>query len=160
MKKIPTIKILLILAIFILISLACGSATSGEKIGESSSATSAPVKAQVYKTGDIIKVEEYTITLNSTKFQGSKLIANFTIDNSSGSKELAISSMLSFSAKDDEGNKLDYSICDGSGLDGKVLTGDKLKGNICWDGVKISKVKIYYEASFLSSGAIVWEVTK
>jgi hypothetical protein len=68
---------------------------------------------------------------------------------------------MSFSAKDADGNKLDFGICDGSQIDGKVLAGDKLKGNACWDGVKAgAKVKIYYEASILGSGAIVWEVSK
>jgi hypothetical protein len=69
--------------------------------------------------------------------------------------------MLSFTAKDSEGTKLEQEIFDcGSGLDGKVLPGDKLKGNICWSGATTNTVKIYYEAELFSSGAVVWEVTK
>ena len=114
----------------ILVTLACGTSNTGEKVGEVSSPTTAPAKVEVYKVGDVIKVDDYTITLDSAEVQGSKLIANFTIDNTSGAKEQVISSIISFSAKDTDGNKLDYTLCDASQLDGKVLAGDKLKGSL------------------------------
>ena len=121
--------------------------------------TSAPASVQIYKIGDIVQVGNVTVVLNSANLQGGKLSANFTIENK-GSKDLAVSSLLSFSAKDSEGTKLDQDIIDcGTGsLDGKVLPGDKLKGNICYGGVKTSNAKIYYEAELFSSGAVVWQV--
>jgi hypothetical protein len=159
MKNSYRIQVLFTVLAMVLVTLACGTSNTGEKVGESSSPTTAPAKVEVFKAGDTIKVEDYTITMDSAQVQGSKLLANFTIDNTSGTKEQAISSMMSFSAKDTDGNKLDFSFCDGSQLDGTVLVGDKLKGNVCWDGVRTdSIVKIYYVASFLGSGAIVWEV--
>ena len=162
MKTNNKIQIIIAILVVFLITVACGTSTTGEKVGDSSTmATSVPVQVETYKPGDVIKVDDYTITLNNAEIQGSKLIANFTFDNSNGSKEQAVSSLLSFSAKDTEGNKLDFSICSGSSLDGSVLAGDKLKGDICWDGVlPNSTVKIYYTASLLGKGAIVWQVPK
>lgn len=150
-----------VLVVLVLVTLACGSSTSGEKVGDSTSApgaTSAPVKMETFKVGDVVKVNDYTITLNSAKITGSKLMANFSIDNSSGAKEQVFSSVMSFSAKDTDGAKLDFALCDSGQLDGKVLAGDKLKGSVCWDGAKSgNKYKIYYDATLIGSGAIVWE---
>ena len=117
-------------------------------------------QGQRYKIGDVVKVEDHTIVLNSAKVQGSTLVANFTIDNQ-GSKEVAVSSMLSFEAKDSEGTKLEQDIvdCPSGGLDGKVLAGDKLKGNICWKApAGATGIRVYYTASLLGSGAVVWEL--
>lgn len=153
------IQLFAIVLVIVLITLACGSTTTGEKVGESNpAATSAPVTVQTYKVGDVVKVEDYTLTLNTADVTGSKLVANFTFDNTGGSKEQIVSSIISFSAKDLDGTKLEFSFCDGSGLDGKVLAGDKLRGDLCWDGVKPDLgLKIYYEV-MLSSGAVVWQV--
>jgi hypothetical protein len=46
------------------------------------------------------------------------------------------------------------------GLDGKVLPGDLLRGNICWTGATSDMIKIYYEASLFGEGAVVWEITR
>jgi len=162
MKKKNSIIIITFILVIALTQLACSSSSNtGEKVGESGEVTQAPQKVETYKAGDIIKVGDYTISLDSAEVQGSKLIAKFTVDNSNGTKEISISSLLSFSAKDTEGNKLSASICDGSGLDGSVLVGDKLKGSICWDGVvEGATIKIYFEPNLFGSGAIVWEVGK
>ena len=161
MKKNNFLKLIFILLVFTTTQLACGSSNKGTKVGESGGSTQAPVVVETYKAGDIIKTGNYNITLNSAEIQGSKLIANFTVDNTAGTKEVSVSSLLSFSAKDTEGNKLSTSFCDGGSLDGSVLVGDKLKGNICWDGVLSgAKLKIYFEPALFSSGAIVWEVGK
>lgn len=150
------------LGLLVLVTLACGSSSTGLKIDETTTnpPTSAPPQVEVYKIGDVIQVGDQTIVLNSAEFQGNKLVANFTIQNK-GSNDLTVSSMLSFTAKDSVGTKLEQNIFDcGSGLDGKILPGDKLKGNICWNGATTNSVKIYYEAELFSSGAVVWEVTK
>jgi hypothetical protein len=97
--------------------------------------------------------------LNSAEFQGDILQANFTVENNGS--DLNVSSLLSFSAKDNEGSKLDQSISSCSpGPDGKILPGDKLKGNICWSRATKTPINIYYEAELFSSGAVVWEITK
>jgi len=145
-------------------SLACGSSNTGTKVDTKSttqSATAAPAKVEAYKAGDVVQVQDHTIVLNKAEVQGGVLKANFTIENK-GSQDLAVSSMMSFSAKDSEGSKLEQAImdCSSSSLDGKVLPADKLKGDICWKAPTGDTFKIYYEASLFGSGAIVWEVKK
>jgi hypothetical protein len=144
-------------------ALACGGGSNtGQKVGEKAAPpTSAPPKVEVYKVGDVVQVQDHTIVLNEAKIEGDVLKANFTIENK-GSKDLAVSSLISFSARDSEGNKLQVKIidCGTSQLDDKVLPGDKLKGDICWEGATTDSVKIYYEASLLGSSAVVWEVKR
>jgi Domain of unknown function (DUF4352) len=134
------------LAVLILVPLSCGASSY-----------------VTHKVGDVIQVGDNTIVLNNAKLQGGKLSANFTIENK-GTKDLAVSSLVNFSAKDSEGTKLEREIfhCGTAGavLDGKVLPGDKLKGNICWKGATTDTVKIYYEAALFGSGTVVWEITK
>jgi hypothetical protein len=101
----------------------------------------------------------HTIVLNSVEFTGGVLKANFSIENS-GSTDLAVSSMISFGARKRDGSSLqqEYFNC-GSSLDGSVLPGDRLRGDICWKGANPGDgVKLYYESNFLSSSAIVWVV--
>jgi hypothetical protein len=155
---------LIALTVLIIAALACGSSdsNSGQVVGNATTApTSAPVQLQTHAVGEIIQVENHTIVLNSYEFQDSTLKANFTIENL-GSEDLNVSSLLSFTAKDTEGTKLEMEIfdCGTSSLDGTVLPGDKLKGDICWSGANTDTIKIYYEASLLGSGAVVWAVTK
>jgi hypothetical protein len=161
MKNKTIVYPLIGLAVLIIVSLACGSSNTGVQVGvTTTNPTSAPPQVVTHKIGDIIQVGDSTIVMNSAGIQSNKLSANFTIENK-GTSDMNVSSMLSFSAKDSEGTKLTQNIFDcGTGLDGKVLPGDKLKGDICWDGATTDTVKIYYEAELFSSGAIVWEVTK
>ena len=190
MKRKRTVYFLLALAVFIIATLACASTSNtGTQIGTTEDtpaapppeATAAPAQAtavppkataapkptavptqprvQIYKVGDIVQVQDHTIVLNSAKFQNNILKANFTIENK-GAQDVLVSSMMSFSAKDTDGVKLEQSIFDcGTSLDGKVLPGDKLKGDICWKATT-SPIKIYYEANLFGSGAVVWQVTK
>jgi hypothetical protein len=113
---------------------------------------------EVYDVGDLVEVKEHTIRLNSVEYQGSVLVANFTIENH-GSSDLPMSSIMSFSAKKEDGTLLEqeYFDCGTSGLDGSVLPGDKLRGDICWAGAgPDAGIKVYYEASLFGQGAIVW----
>ncbi len=156
-------KLKVALAALVLVTLACvcGSSSTGEKIGEvtQSAPNAAPPQATTYKIGDVIQVGDGTIVLNSASLQGGVLRANFTIENKSAS-DMNVSSLLSFSAKDSEGTKLEQDIFDcGTSLDGKILPNDKLKGDICWKGATTNSVKIYYEAELFSTGAVVWEIT-
>lgn len=150
-------------AVFVLIlllaSLACGDDNTGSKIDEREDGpTQPPPTVAVYGVGDVIAVSGHTIALTDIGFTGDVIKANFLIENTSA-EEINVSSMMAFSARDSEGTKLDQEIFDcGSSLDGKILAGDKLKGDICWNGATGDTFKIYYEASLFGSGAVVWEV--
>jgi hypothetical protein len=122
-------------------------------------APDATLKIDVYRAGNVIQIQDHTIVLNSVEFTGGVLKANFSIENS-GSTDLAVSSMISFGARKRDGSSLqqEYFNC-GSSLDGSVLPGDRLRGDICWKGANPGDgVKLYYESNFLSSSAIVWVV--
>jgi hypothetical protein len=155
------IAILAVLVALVLSTLACGSSSTGSKVGETGSqSTTAPAQVQTFKVGDLVAVGQHTIVLNSATVNGNVLKANFTIENK-GTDDMAVSSLLSFTAKDSEGTKLETSIMDcGSDLGGKVLPGDKTKGDVCWSGATNFPIKIYYEDGLFSSGATVWEIQK
>jgi len=139
----------------------CGDSNIGTKVGEQDKSPAvSPSAISIYGIGEVIQVKNHTIVLNSATFVGNRLTANFTIENL-GSTDLAISSIIDFTARDNEGNRLEEDIFDCSpSLGGTILPGDKIKGNICWDGAVTESIKIYYEASLFGSGAIVWEVRK
>ncbi len=182
------ITVLFAIAALILVSIACGSSNAGtlvtpETVKEQSTDTvakdpSQPVETEAkaeevpqaeakpsleaYNVGDVIEVEDHTIRLNSVKYQGTTLVANFSVENK-GSSDLSVSSMLSFSAKKSDGTKLDqeYFDCGTSGLDGSVLPGDFLRGDICWSGASPDAgIRIYYEASLFGQGAVVWNAVE
>ena len=109
-------------------ALACGGSNTGTKVGEATSPAPAPAKVETYGVGEVIEVSDHTIVLNSVEFSGNVLKANFTVENK-GTKDLPVSSMLSFEVKDDTGTKLEQNIFDcGPALDGTVLPGDKARG--------------------------------
>lgn len=114
---------------------------------------------QVYQVGGTVQGEGFTITLNSREFIGDILNANFTVENT-GTEEFTVSSIVSFDAKESDGTKLDQTFnCDGGNLDGNILPSDKLRGSICWKGIKTLPIKIYYQSSlFTDNSTIVWEV--
>jgi len=183
--------IALVLAVLLLASLACGGSNEGQvvtpdvKKAEEEAAPAeeeaapaeeeaAPAEAEavqeeeakpafeVFEVGDLIEVKDHTIRLNSVEYQGTILVANFTIENL-GSSDLGVSSMLSFSAKKNDGTKLEQEIfdCGTSGLDGSVLPGDRLRGDICWSPASPDDgIRIYYEASLFGQGAVVWNATE
>ena len=115
---------------------------------------------EYFSVGDVIEIQGHTIALNSVEYFDTGILqTNFTITNASQQKELNISSILLFSAKKSDGIKLDQEIFDcGTGLDGSVMPGDKLRGNICWGGAsEADGIKIYYDSNFFSGGGtVVW----
>lgn len=163
-----------VFAVF-LASLACGSSNEGTVItpaSQDSTQAEAPTNVteseknkpayETYDVGDLIEVKEHTIRLNSIAYQGSLLVANFTLENH-GSSDINVSSMLSFSAKKSDGTLLEqeYFDCGKSRLDGSVLPGDKLRGDICWSGASSDDdIKIYYESNLFSQGAVVWNAVE
>jgi hypothetical protein len=149
---------ILAVTILALAVLACGESTTGTLVATTKPGEPTPtVGTTIYKIGDVVQVKDHTITLNSADVKGGNLVANFTIENKSD-KDLNISSMIGFNAKNADGEKLDYAMCDSSPIDGKILPADKTKGNVCWKAATKAGVKIYYEATMFSSGAIVWEL--
>lgn len=117
---------------------------------------------EVFQVGDLIEVKDHTIRLNSVEYQGSVLVANFTLENH-GSSDLNVSSIMSFSSKKDDGTLLEqeYFDCGTSGLDGSVLPNDKLRGDICWSGASPDDgIKIYYASNLFNSGAVVWNAAE
>jgi len=121
--------------------------------------TDGSTSVEIYKVGDIVELKDQKVTLNTAGITGNVLKANFTIENT-GNEDLNLSSLISFSAKGSDGTKFELDIfdCGGSQIDGKVLPGDKVKGDICWKTGRATSAKVYYEAGLLSSGAVVWDV--
>lgn len=160
-KRQTTVALFLVVLVLSLAALACGGNQSGTKLDSKSTSPTNTPGVTVYAVGDVIEVQDQTIVLNEYAIDDSgRLRANFTIENK-GSKELNVAGVINFTAKNDDGEKLDIDImdCDPS-LGGTILSGDKLKGNLCWKGMTTDKGKIYYEASMFGAGAVVWEVTK
>ncbi len=179
MKHKNLYHIALAIVVLLVLSLACGSSNEGTvitpaaqeaeqaeapaadeaKLGETEQEEEPKPAFEVFEVGDLIEVKEHTIRLNSVEYQGTVLVANFTFENH-GSSDLNVSSILSFSAKKGDGTLLDQEFfdCGTSGLDGSVLPGDKLRGDICWSGANPDdEIKIYYESSLFGQGAVVWK---
>jgi cytoskeletal protein RodZ len=116
---------------------------------------------QTNQTGEAIQAGTQYVTMNNAQIANGRLQANFTIENK-GTENIDVSSMMSFSAKDNEGTtlKLDIFNCPSGSLDGTVIPNDKLKGSICWTGLTTDSAKIYFIPDFLSGTVIVWEVKK
>jgi hypothetical protein len=114
---------------------------------------------QTHQIGEVVVIKELTITLNSATIKGNYLRANFTLVNNSP-KEEPVSSVMEFSAKADDGTKLDIEIfdCGTNTLGGTVLPGDKLRGDICWKNATPSPIKIYFTPTFFDSESVIWQV--
>jgi hypothetical protein len=159
-----TLSLFAAVLVLVIASIACGSTSAGGTVVSTAAAnqpTLTPVQMQTNNIGDVVQSDTQYITLNSAQITGSSLQANFTVENK-GSDSLTISSLMSFEAKGSDGTKLSIDImdCPSGSLDGTILAGDKLKGNICWSGVTTDSVKIYYTPNFLGDTVIVWEVKK
>ena len=140
---------------------ACGTSNTGQKVADSTSvppASATQVITQIYKIGDVIAVNDHQFTMTGATYSNGILRANFLVENK-GTKDVNLSSLLSFSAKDDSGTKLDQALLDcGNSLDGKVVAGDKLRGDICYKLPTAGTVKIYYKNILFGSGAVIWQM--
>ena len=170
------VKILLFVFALFAVTIACGGSSNegtvvtpnppveSEDAGDSNDQNESPeepVKTglETFKVGDLVEVQKQTIRLNSVAYEGTTLVANFSIENHDSS-DLNVSSLISFSAKKSDGTLLEIEIfdCGSSGLDGKVLPGDRMRGDICWSNAKPEDgIRIYYTASLFGQGAIVWD---
>ena len=145
-------------------SLSSGAPVAKATTQPAGAPTEAPA-TQLYKAGDVIKLKDYTIILNSTEFITSEyneelLKANFTVENQ-GTNQLNISGFLEFTARNEDGTKPDLtSLGCGTELSGSILPGDKLRGDICWKAPFSSTIKIYYTPELFGTTAVIWEVKK
>jgi hypothetical protein len=113
------------------------------------------IQQQMFKAGDIVDAGDHKITLNSLTLENGVLKANFTIEND-GTEDVNVSSLASFAARNHDGTPLSLNIFEcGSSLDGTVIPGDKLKGDICWEGA-VAGARVYYAGSLFSSDTVIW----
>lgn len=81
------------------------------------------------------------------------LVVDLTIENT-GSKDLSVSSIMSFEMKDTSGEKGKYALLTKSiqsQLDGTVLSNDLLKGQIAYDVKDSDKYYFYYTDNLVDS---------
>lgn len=138
-------------------------------------------KTSEFKMGETAKVNNTKMVINSvTKIDkecafewGGKcesytependyfLLIDLTVENI-GSETLSISSLISFDLKDSNGEKgsLSYMLdAVKSSLDGDVMAGDRLKGQIAFD-VKDSDVYYFYYSDSLIDSPIKFVINK
>ena len=154
------IQITALVIVLALAALACGTTTGVQGVstaGADTQATSAEVSS--FNIGDVIKISNQTITLNSAQIVGGLVQANFTIENL-GTNVINVAPLANFEAKDASGTKLELEIfdCPSGNMQSKIPAGDLLKGNICWKGLTTSTVRIYYTPNVFSETIIVWEL--
>lgn len=170
----------IVIAVWLVVSLACASGTPAQKVGqvelktnepatvgaatkeekpaptETEAAAVTPATPTVFAVGDVVEAEDHRITLVSAAYNNGLLRTDILIENTS-KEDIAVSSLMSFSAKDSEGTKLEQEYIDcGNSLDGKILAGDRLRGNLCWKLSAPTQLKIYYEPGLLSNVTVVW----
>jgi len=126
--------------------------TTGAAIPEIDNLT---IAVETKGIGTEVVLNGETIILNSAVINNGLLSANFTVKNT-GTEELNVSSLVSFSARAADGTKLDQEIFNcGTGPDGSVQPADLIRGDICWSNAS-SGTKIYYQSGFLSSQYVIW----
>jgi hypothetical protein len=115
------------------------------------------VKGTTYNSGDAVINKGIVAKLVSARLEAGTLSAAFLIYNG-GQKDVSISSMVSFEAKDSEGAKGKFKFAtQGTQLDGTLVPGDTLKGTLSWEfSPKASDLKIYYTDNLFLGDTIVW----
>lgn len=124
------------------------------------SSSSAPANpSNVYHAGDTVQTAEGPITFNSGQVIGNQLITDFTISNTTN-EEITISSIMQFTAKNNDGSKLeqDYFNCTISAIDGTIVPGDKTKGGVCYTGLTGGPYRIYYQQGFWNATTYIFEI--
>ena len=135
----------------------------GQKYIETSAAensSSAPMNtSNVYHIGDTVQTAEGSITFNSGQVIGNQLNIDLTISNTT-SEDITISSIMQFTAKNNDGSKLeqDYFNCTISAIDGTIVPGDKTKGGICYTGLTGGPYRIYYQQGFWNATTYIFEI--
>jgi hypothetical protein len=119
------------------------------------------IEIDTFAIGELVQFSDHTIVLNSLELSNNKLVANFTIENT-GNSEVNVSSLLSFTAKMEDGTKLDSEIfdCGTSSMDGTIIPGDKLKGDICWKFFGAGNAYVHYEAELFGGSIASWKYSE
>lgn len=164
-----------IILVCVLSFVLCGCFSSADSTNEKGK------KTIEFNFGEIAKVNDTKITLNSVKkiekeclykWEGKCqsytepdndyfLLIDLTIAND-GKENLSISSLLSFDLKDNNGEKgsITYLLNSvKSQLDGDIVAGDKLKGQIAFD-VKDSDVFYFYYRDGLLDSPVKFVINK
>lgn len=168
-----------VLVILFVIGSSAGSNNNSTKIGENSTntSTSTPTPttksenllADSYKVGDVVKVGDYIFSVLSfnenvqstnqfiTPKAGNKFVQiELSIENQSKDKT-TVSTILQMYMKDKEGAKYTQTFLpDQKSLDGELLAGDKIKGQLSYEvPTTASGFKFYYSAAWLTGKSIV-----
>jgi hypothetical protein len=110
----------------------------------------------VYGVGEAISNGDVVAALIDSQISGNKVVATFVIRNI-GNDDLNLSSIISFEAKDGEGTKGEYSLSLDGSIDGKILPGDSLRGNVAWTfSGPPTGVKVYFKPALFGGDTIVW----
>jgi hypothetical protein len=78
------------------------------------------------------EVYPWRITLNSYRYTADGIFAADITAELLAKNQLAISSLMQFAARNSDGADLDRTIKCGNTLDGVVLPGKKMRGEMCW----------------------------
>jgi Domain of unknown function (DUF4352) len=184
-KKLIIIPLGLILLFAIIGSM--GGSKTDKKIGEvatagtsmpatvnnaTSQTPAAPALKASYKVGDIIEVNKFVIKVNSVNQNadsgnpytkpkdGNKFVTvDITLENKGETKE-TVSSFINFYIKNAEGEKgTSQFLSSLKPVDGELLAGDKIKGELAYEIAANSKgLKLYYNPTFLFGKSIVVEL--
>lgn len=157
-------KYLLLLFVSLLLLTGCVDTEStnekGEKTRTFNVSETAKVNNTIFKINSIKKIEKECMFEFDGKCSSWNependffLVIDLTIENN-GEEDLAISSMISFDLKDIDGVKGNYAILTESvksQLDGTVMPGDKLSGQIGYDVKNSNEYNFYFIDSLLDS---------
>lgn len=146
-RKHPVLGVLLLLFGILLIAAALGDGDSPEKVGASTATQPAATTPELFQVGDVVSLRDIEVTFVSceestgAQFMSPEegnvfLVCEFLIDNKS-SKDIAISSLMSFEAYVDNfttNMSLTGTLAsDKTQLDGTVAAGKKMSGAIGYE---------------------------
>lgn len=109
----------------------------------STASTSSPPK--VWNVGDTVQLQGQTLQVLSADKNATRLNVKVLISNT-GTKEINVSSIASFDARSTSGETMDYSFeVGGDPVDGKILPGDNLRGDLAYSvPIDAKGLKLYY----------------
>ena len=109
----------------------------------------------IYKIGDTIAVQDHSLRVLSAAKNGDRLVVELQVRNS-GTAPLAVSSLLSFSARTTNGEPLGYPAGSGPLTEGRVQPGAEVKGTLTFRlSANVEGLKLYYLPSLFASGVFV-----
>lgn len=137
--------------------------TSTSAVSNEPQPSSTPSKNQVYGVGETVDINGLKFTINSaintdeadmvnsssTLKEGNTYeIIDITLENTTD-KDVAISSVMSFTLKDEDGRNCSYlfSWRDNGQLDGTILPGDKLSGELLYEVPRNGELNLFFKPS-------------